>query len=491
MQIPNSSKPSAAKDTRSMKIKRFRSLSFKLTVWYIVILGIIVILAGVFLFQGFKDSLIRDLDQTLLEIADETNEKWRNSRGVSWEDAINVGEEIYSAHNPYIQLVEISEDAPQKVVEIIRSMRIPKGAFLLPTHMYCKADDSDIDTLVFTTAEEDQLSSYPLRIFLLPVRGPRILQVGIPLERTMGSLNRLLIVMIFAGVLIMLLASVGGSFIINRALRPVKSVTSTAQEISADDLSLRIDTKHRKDEIGALVETFNGMITRLEKSVNKIRQFSGDVSHELRTPLTIIRGEIEVLLRKDRDKEDYLKTLNSVLEESQRMEKIIDDLIFLSRIEALDKSKFSQIVQLDEILKLIIESRLPSAENKGLTLEAKEIEPSQIRGDMDLLERMLTNIIDNALRYTPRGGSIEASLGKKKNRVVIEIQDTGIGIPKESLPQIFDRFYVVDQSRSKETGGSGLGLSIVKWIAENHQAKIDVQSQIDKGTNFIISFPCA
>ena len=474
-----------------MKIKRFHSLSFKLTVWYIIILGIIVILAGVFLLQGFKESLIRDLDQNLLEIANETNEKWRNTRDYSWREAIESGEKNFSSYDAYIQLVEISEDAPKRVVDVVRSVRIPEDAFRLETSLYCKADESDIDTLVFTTVEDSRLSSYPLRVFLLPVRGPRILQVGISLEKTAGSLNRLLIVMVLAGSIIMLLASLGGSFIINRALHPVKTVVKTAEEISADDLSLRIDTNHRQDEIGALVKTFNSMITRLEKSVNKIRQFSGDVSHELRTPLTIIRGEVEVLLRKDRTKDEYLATLRSVLEESHRMEKIIDDLLFLSRVEALDRSKFTKLVALDEVLIKAIESRRPPAQKKGIDVKADKIQDVSIKGNVDLLERMLANVVDNAIRYTPDGGKIEAILKKEKNRVRLEIRDTGIGIPEDSLVHIFDRFYVVDKSRSKETGGSGLGLSIVKWIAENHNAQIDVQSTPDKGTNFVFIFPSA
>lgn len=474
-----------------MKIKKFRSLSFKLTVWYIIILGIIVVFASAFFFQRARDSLISDLDQVLLEIADETNENWQNSRGVTWEDAIVRAEETYSSYNPYLQLVEITEKGEREITSIIRSEKIPEGRFTLDIKIYCKADNSNLDNLVFTTVEENELSSSPFRVFLLPVRGPRILQVGIPLEQTSAALNQLLLIMILTGSIIMILASVGGSLIINRALHPVKSVVETANEISAEDLTLRIDTKQRKDEIGALVETFNSMISRLEKSVNKIRQFSGDVSHELRTPLTIIRGEIEVLLRKDRPKEEYLKTMNSVLEESQRMEKIIDDLLFLSRVEALDKSKFSHDVHLEEIVRLIIESRRSVVDQKGLKLVAEHIEPIRIKGNMDLLERMVANLFDNAIRYTPEGGTVEIVLNKKNGRPWLEIRDTGIGIPEASIPFIFDRFFVVDKSRSKETGGSGLGLSIVKWIADNHKARIDVSSKIGKGTTFVIEFPSA
>lgn len=472
-----------------MKIKRFRSLAFKLTVWYIVILGAILILAGLFLHQRFKDGLMNDLDKTLVAITDEANEKWMNSKGVSWEDAFELAEKRYASSEPFIQVVEISAGEKREVENVIRSKRIPEGAFLLDTRTYFRADRTDIDSFIFETIEDSRLSSYPLRVFLFPVRGPRILQVGVSLEATAISLNKLFFVMILTGIIIMLLASLGGSFIINRALNPVKSVVKTAEDITAEDLTLRIDSKNRKDEIGALVETFNSMISRLETSIKKIRQFSGDVSHELRTPLTIIRGEIEVLLRKDRPKEEYLTTLNSVLEESHKMEELIDDLLFLSRVEAMDKSKGTETVLLDEVLNSVIKFRSPSAKGKNISIDIKKIQPVELKGNRELLERMTANILDNAIRYSDPGDLIEVLLEKDKSEAKLQIRDTGIGIPEESLPLIFDRFYVVDPSRSKETGGAGLGLSIVKWIAEFHNAEIKIDSRLGKGTTFKVFFP--
>jgi heavy metal sensor kinase len=298
-----------------------------------------------------------------------------------------------------------------------------------------------------------------------------------------------MIIMILAGGGLLLLASLGGNFIIRTALKPVKSVVQTAKDISADDLSLRIESGHRQDEIGELVDTFNDMISRLEKSVKKIKQFSGDVSHELRTPLTIIRGEIEVLLRKERNKEEYQNILKSTLEEAAYLERIIDDLLFLSRIESLEKKEFNKSVQLDEILLKVVESQELAAKKKNITLEIKKAEPTEIMGEEILLERMVANIIDNAIRYTHPKGKVEVSLDKKAGSSTILVQDTGIGIPEESLSLIFDRFYVVDKSRFKETGGLGLGLSIVKRVADCHGGKIEVKSEMNKGTSFLIHFP--
>ena len=476
-------------DFGSMMIKKFRSLSFKLTLWYIVILGGIITLAGIFQYQSFKDSLLDELDAKLLEIADETYEAWYRKRGVSWEEAIKETTGRHPSYKPLIQLVKLQEEKGKKIEEVIHPTSIEEGSYLFDVRTYYRADRSDIDNLIFVTHNEEVLGAYPLRTILFPVRGPNIVQVGISLENFEIDLRRLLIIMILAGGGLLLLASLGGNFIIRKALKPVKSVVQTAKDISADDLSLRIESGQRQDEIGELVDTFNDMISRLEKSVKKIKQFSGDVSHELRTPLTIIRGEIEVLLRKERSNDEYQKTLKSTLEESAYLERIINDLLFLSRIEALEKKEFDKSVQLDEILLKVVESQELAAKKKNITLDIKKAEPTEIKGEEILLERMVTNIIDNAIRYTHPKGKVEVSLEKKDGSSTILVQDTGIGIPEESLSLIFDRFYVVDKSRFKETGGLGLGLSIVKRVADCHGGVIEVKSEMNEGTSFLIHFP--
>lgn len=471
-----------------MRIKKFRSLSFKLTLWYIVILGGIILLAGIFQYQGFRDSLMDELDAKLLEIADETYETWYQKRGVSWEEAIQETTGKFQSYQPLIQLVRLQEKGRKKIEEVIHTATIEKGSFLFDVRTYYRADRSDIDNLIYITRGEKILGNYPIRAILFPVRGPNIVQVGISLENNELDLRRLLIIMILAGGGLMLLASLGGNFIIRKALKPVKSAVRTAREITADDLSLRIEAGQRQDEIGELVATFNDMISRLEKSVKKIKQFSGDVSHELRTPLTIIRGEIEVLLRKERSKEEYQKTLKSALEESAYLERIIDDLLFLSRIESLEKKGFDKSVQLDEILLKVLEYQEMAAIKKNITLDIKRVDPSQVKGEEILLERMITNIIDNAIRYTQPGGKVEVSLENEAGTCTLRVKDTGIGIPEESHSLIFDRFYVVDRSRFKETGGLGLGLSIVKQVADCHRGKIEVKSEVSEGTTFLVRF---
>ena len=471
------------------KIRWHKSLQFKLTVWYILFLGTTIILAGTFLYQGVKERQISDMDKVLIKIAEELHDEWRSEKGVTWNDAIEKYEKYYSAYSPFIMLVEISSKGEREIAKVTLSEKYSEGLHLFDIPIYYEADHSDINNLIYATIEDNRMGSYPVRTILFPVRGPNILQVGVSLEESRGKLNQLLLAMILTGGIFLVLASMGGSFILARALHPVKSVVQMAQKISADDLSLRIDAQNRGDEVGDLIETFNEMIIRLEKSVNQIRQFSGDVSHELRTPLTIIRGEVEVLLRKDRKREEYVSTLNSVLEESLRMEKIINDLLFLSRIDAVDKTRLKEIVNLDEVMSEILESRSQAFKKKELHIFFESAGAPLVKGSRDLLERMAANLLDNAVRYTPEGGKVQIRVSEELKSTRLEVSDSGIGIPEAALPKIFERFFVVDQSRSRETGGSGLGLSIVKWIADSHGAKIDVSSQLGRGTTFVIDFP--
>ncbi len=471
-----------------MKARFFKSLSFRLTLWYIAIMIGIIVLAGFFIHQRFKDGLVNDLDARLLEIANEVSDIWSRTRGVTWEEAILKAEEEFKILRPFIRIVELGDRSRGGIRFIAASENAAEEAFTLDEKTYRSADRADIDELLYMTLEKRELDGSPLRIILFPVRGPVIVQAGVSLGIIESDLRRLLIIMVFSGALVMLLASLGGNFIIRKALHPVRRVVETAREISAEDLSLRIEARKRRDEIGELVDTFNEMIARLDKSVQKIRRFSGDVSHELRTPLTIIRGEIEVLLRKERSPEEYRKTLQSALEETHQLEAIIDDLLFLSRLEAIAGRSFEKTVGLDEVLLRVVESREPSAKTKGLGLEIIRLDDTAVRGDEGLLFRMAANLLDNAIRYTPGGGKVEVVLEQREGTCVLSVSDTGIGIPEESMSSIFDRFYVADGSRSREKGGSGLGLSIVKHVAEIHGARIEVDSAVGKGTVFRIIF---
>lgn len=472
---------------------KFRSLSFKLTAWYTIILAIIITLAGVFLYEQFKDSLMEDLENKLKETAATVYETWWDKKGVTWQDSVNKADEQFKMFQPYIQVIWFPHRKEKdKPLEFFYSSAIRGEQFHLSRDIYYKAKRMDRSDPLYLTVDLDPPATYPLRTILFPGTGHDrrvVIQVGMSLEGTAAEMRRLSIMLILAGPLLLFFASLGGHFIIRRALLPVRSVVQAAREITADDLSLRLHSGGRRDEIGELVDTFNQMIARLDDSVKKIRQFSADVSHELRTPLTIIRGEVEVILRKERGKEKYRQILQSILEETLQLENIIDDLLLMSKLRAVDKQMLMEEFSLDDVLLKVYEDLSPSAGREKIQVKLKEITPVRFTGKRTLIERMITNIIDNAVRYTPSGGEIEISLTHGEGGVELTVSDTGIGIPSDALPFIFDRFYVVEKSRSKEAGGTGLGLSIVKLIAENHGIEVNVQSELNKGTTFRFLFP--
>jgi heavy metal sensor kinase len=269
----------------------------------------------------------------------------------------------------------------------------------------------------------------------------------------------------------------------------VKKIIEAAKKITAEDLSHRIESIGSKDEIGELAETFNDMISRIERSFKQIKQFSSDTSHELKTPLAAIRGEIEVALRKERGREEYKKILKSALEEIDKLQKIIDNLLLLAQMDSQNIKLSFKEIQLDEILLEAFEEIETLAKKKKLSLILKKIDQTGMKGDEILIKRLFVNLIDNAIKYTQEGGKVEIALEKEGDSAKFTVEDTGIGIPENRLPYIFDRFYRVDKARSRETGGCGLGLALAKWIAETHKGKIEVKSKVGEGSIFVVSFP--
>jgi signal transduction histidine kinase len=231
------------------------------------------------------------------------------------------------------------------------------------------------------------------------------------------------------------------------------------------------------------------MIHRLHQSFAQVRQFSADASHELRTPLTIIRGEIELALRSPKTPEEYRSVLESTLEEIMRLTSIIDNLLMLAKADqGTYHANFSE-VDLKALVDELYEDSEVLAESKNIHVELRAGEPITIVGDRLRLRQLMLNLIDNAIKYTPDGGTVKLSLEGHNGSAVFAVQDTGIGIPLEEQEKIFNRFYRVDKARSRELGGTGLGLSIARWIAELHRGTIGVQSEPNKGSTFTVTLP--
>ena len=339
-------------------------------------------------------------------------------------------------------------------------------------------------------------SNHHLRAINLPISFGKnhllVIQIGTPLNSVIRILNQLLFFIGTGIVFILGLTSFLGSFFARRILKPVLNVTEIVDDISHKDLHLRIPEMAADEEMKRLISSCNAMIERLEKSFEHINEFSSHVAHELKTPLAIIRGEVELALGEERDIEEYKRVLNVSLEEINRLIKIIKDLLLLARLDYNPDVFQFEHINIKTFLEEIYEYSSILAEQKGLVSELKVPEAVHyIDGDKVHLRRLFLNLINNAVKFTPKGGKIHIALAVKDNMAEIHITDTGVGISPQDLKMIFDKFFRAHSHVHKTQPGSGLGLSIARSIARAHQGEIFVRSRLGQGSTFTISLPVA
>jgi two-component system heavy metal sensor histidine kinase CusS len=244
------------------------------------------------------------------------------------------------------------------------------------------------------------------------------------------------------------------------------------------------------DELARLSETWNGMLERLEAAVKRLSQFTADASHELRTPIALIRATAELTLRRDRSAETYREALRHIVDESDRTARLIEDLLLLARADAGLPALPLDRLELTPLVRDVCEQGQILAQQRQLEIltEAPE-HPVFVDANDPALRRLLLLLVDNALKYTPAGGHITVSVALDSSGPTVTVRDTGIGIPDAALPHVFERFYRVDESRNREAGGAGLGLSIAQWIAERHHAQLEAESVLGRGSAFRVRFP--
>lgn len=342
-------------------------------------------------------------------------------------------------------------------------------------------------------------AKYPVRVVTRPIifkdnRLVAIVQVGASLEGMEEIFHSLFIVFITGFFVSVAIAGAVGWFLARKALRPVAELTAMARRIGVDNLGERINVAVKEDEIGRLAATVNDMIARLEKSFLQTKQFTADASHELKTPLTILKGEMEVALRADSSQSVLRETIASSLEEIDRMSYIVRNLLDLARMDVEKESAPKTAVRVDGVITERFEHFKKSAIDGGLRLSLSANAPLTVYGDPVRLGQLVFNLLDNALKYTPRGGLIELSSEKDSDFAVIKVKDTGIGISQDDLPYIFDRFFRVDKVRGRDDGTSGavsagLGLSICSEIIRSLNGTITAESEYGKGTVFTVRLP--
>jgi len=472
-------------------------LRVKLALWYGLLVLIVLSLFAAIRYASHRQLLEDQVDYALRTVADilESSMPRRTPTKDEAEDAVtriitNYPDielegaviEIYDAGRGMIYSSSLSDQGRLPLTDEIWSAVLRQTSSVVTTEL---SDGSVIRILTKPVFDHQTL------VFVIQVgRDSR--------EIELLSQNTLLLNAIFIPATILLIG-LGGWWLTRRALMPLQAVIQTAHRISKGELSHRIEAHGYSPEIRELADAFNQMTERLEASFRQIGDFSDNVSHELRIPLSILRGQTEVSLRRTRSDEEYRQVLRSNLEEIHRMEQIVERLLFLSRAGRGEININWAPVDLRGLVSIVAAQFAVPAQQKQLRL-AVDVSPAApsvdlldqpdamiTAGDELLLRELLINLVQNAVIATPAGGTVTLGVARRDGRIECSVADTGCGIPPEEIPHIFDRFYKVDRSRSSQ--GSGLGLSLCKWIVEAHNGRIVVDSTVGLGSRFTVILP--
>lgn len=319
--------------------------------------------------------------------------------------------------------------------------------------------------------------------------GPLSIAVVLPLGRSLAELKDLRLLLAIVSPIVVVIAIGGGYWMSARALRPIDRMIATVSDISAHQTDRRLEVIH-DDELGRLAMTLNAMLDRLRNALKEMRQFTEDAAHELRTPLAVIRSTAEVALRHSRPAMYYEESLQAIVEEANRLTDLSNQLLILTREEGgLHVVDTNENVDLGEIVQNVVLDFEALAESRHVRLNSQVVPPLQVAGNADRLRRVFLNLVDNAVKYTPAGGSIQLDVECWLHTLEVVIRDTGIGIAPEHIPHLFDRFYRVDTSHNRETGGAGLGLAICRAIVTSHGGQLTLRSEVGVGTEVRVCLP--
>lgn len=454
------------------------SIRWRLTFWYAVALAVIlVVFCGLLVPLSYQQLLSRmdgeleeELQESLLEVQIARTQ-------TELDSSLNAR---FGTHQTFDFIVFDQ----QRTVLFASSDVTPEMAKDLATTP--KRKDSETFETIFVEADRyyrvaSRSSSGP--------RGELEVRAITPLDPLLADAWTLLKLIAILLPLSLLLALMGGYFLAARALAPVEHIVGVANSITISQLDRRIAVSNPHDELGHLAETLNRLIERLEDAVTEIRRFTADASHELRTPLAILRSEAESALRKSRSEEEYQATLRVVVDEATRLGTLADQLLLLSRQDAGLDAVLVDLVEIDPILLDAVESLSPLADSREVILKAKCKCDASVAGNDLRLSQVFFNIIENAIKYSPLGATVEIESVTNGDHVQVVVRDHGTGIAPQHLARVFERFYRVDPSRNRAIGGSGLGLSIAKSIVTSHGGTIEIESEEGSGSQVIVTLP--
>jgi heavy metal sensor kinase len=466
-----------------------RSIRFRIVLWFTLILAIILCLLSTFLYitqsRNIQDEAVRDLQGRMSGLATLVQNALRQGTNqISIPNGLLRSTDVLILIGPNGQVLTSQGPVPAQTAIQVVSAGLRLSSHISEGSPVYWTDSNSQNYLFLTTAVQG-----PLDINVIMIYG------GI-LDPT-ALVRRFLLTLVGGSLLTLLIALLGGLWLADRAMRPVKTITQAARSISETDLSRRLNMKS-KDELGELANTFDGMLSRLQAAFERQRQFVADASHELRTPLTIVNLETSRVLASKRSQPEYQHALQVIHSENDFMTGLVNNLLMLARMDAGQASLEKTRLDLSDLVVDTLERFTPLASRNGVTLQAGDLPEACIQGDRQYLLQMLGNLVENGIKYVDGNEKkVVVETGVADGTAWVHVTDTGPGIAPENIPHLFDRFYRVDKARTRSTetdgdsdqpNGSGLGLSIVHWIVQAHGGEIHVDSTPGSGTTFEVRF---
>jgi heavy metal sensor kinase len=475
----------------------FDSVRFRLTFYYATAFALVLIVLALSMYAILKSENVKRIDADISQLADSflTTVQAELKDQPDLEPVKSSIDEAIAEHSfrDYVFAVfgtdgKLIESSPANFSMKEKNSFSGETLFSSPSfHRLLTASGGSNQNFANVRAGDEHLRGY-VRHFSA-AQGEYTLVVLFSLhqsEEFLESIRHAFALIIPLGIL---LASAGGYFLARKSLSPVVSMSLQASRISATNLHDRLAVANEKDELGLLAQSFNRLLDRLAGSIDQQRRFMADASHELRTPISILRGEADVALsRAERPTSEYRESLQILSEEARRLSEIVENLFTLARADAgnypLTKSRF----YLDELLAECVRAARTLAAAKNIRLDLRSEEELMVEADEALIHRMVLNLIDNAIKFTPSGGSVLVQARREGTRYLFTVEDTGTGIPPELQSRVFERFFRADKARTHQNDagtGAGLGLAISRWIADTHDGTLELSSSNAKGTVFV------
>ena len=467
---------------------RIESVRARLTLFHVAVLALLLLVVGGLIYGLLARALYARIDDGLFAVMQIATTSLDNdlAEGQDITDAArSTAAELASRQ----QMLAIYDANGQLLAE---SGRDDDLDIRLPPVGTIPSADTQLTTITEARDADDRHRLAMRRVTLVKHNVTYVVVAGSSLEPTDEELEALRGTLGYVVPLALLLAALGGWLLAHRSLAPVVTMAERARRLGGDDLSGRLPVVNPRDELGRLAETFNDLLGRLESSMKQQRQFMADASHELRTPITTTRTAANVALQqRHRDEDEYRHSLTVIEQQATRLSRIVDDMFTLARADAGSYPVRSHPMYLDEVVDEVVSAARIVASTKQVRIECNALSSASFVGDEELIRRMFTNLLDNAVRHSPSGAVVSVSLHTVESGYSVVVADQGPGIPPENQPHIFERFYRVDPSRARgaRDGGAGLGLALARWVAQLHGGTVTLTSSSDTGTTFTVALP--